>query len=485
MLFTSGLLMRNGIVANLVNYFFGLIAVGGLYLIARRHLHLSKTFSLLGILLYVSLPTVTQMMSAAKPDLALACYAILALYALLTWTDTMQWRWMILSGVFAGLGIGSKTHGLFVFIALGVCLIVAAVMRGELKHLRRWVPQAVLFCCVAILVGSPSYIRNWIWTGNPLWPLMSRTFGGCCISPELVYMLEEKGRWPSGGAIIILKNFILGPWRLMTDVKFFENVESVATPALIAFLPGLLLACDAASSKERRSTRNAVVLLTYCGAFYFIWFFNRARAHYLDPFWPALALLSAFIVTKLLKRSRLVAVATIGTLAISIGFGLGLSALMNAQFFPVVFGFESQEAHLRQKAWYYEDIQYVNKTLPPDARLLSFPNHTYYLDVDYVWGSIHVQTGLIDYFSIHSPEALLARWKELGITHILWDKRWFEGMETWVEHYGMTWELPEQFDQLVRERYLVPIYEHDTQIPTSRTFNTWESSRVVLYEIRY
>ena len=200
---------------------------------------------------------------------------------------------------------------------------------------------------------------------------------------------------------------------------------------------------------------------------------------------PAFALLSAFAAAKLLKRSRLVAVATIGTLAVSLAFGLGVSGLMNAQFFPVVFGFETHDAHLRKKAWYYQDIQYVNRTLPPDARLLSFPNHTYYLDVDYVWGSIHVQPGLIDYFSIHSAETLLDRWRELGITHVLWDKRWFEGMEPWVEHYGMTWELPEQFDRLVREGYLVPIYEHDTQVPTSRTFNTWEPSRVVLYEVHY
>ena len=58
-------------------------------------------------------------------------------------------------------------------------------------------------------------------------------------------------------------------------------------------------------------------------------------------------------------------------------------------------------------------------------------------------------------------------------------------METLVEHYGLRWELPEQFDELAAKGHLVPLYEHDTQVPTSRTLNTWQPSRVVLYEVRY
>jgi hypothetical protein len=485
MLFTVGLLLRNGVVANLVNCFFGLIAAGGVYLIARRHLCLSKPFALLGVLLYVSLPTVTQMMSAAKPDLALACYAVLALHALLTWIDTAQWRRIVLAGGFAGLGIGSKTHGLFVFLALAASIGVAAAARGGLRHIRRWALAAAIFGCVAALVGSPSYVRNWIGTGNPLWPYMNEVFSGCCVSPDIMRLFEEDGRWPQGDLVTILVDLVLGPWRLMTDVVFFENVESVAPPALIALLPGHLLLLCARTGNRSRGKQGVIVLLVYTGALYLIWFFNRARAHYLDPLWPVLALLAASAAAELLKRSRLVAVATAGTLIISLGFGLGVGGLMNAQFFPVVFGFETQDEHLAKKAWYYEDIQYINQTLPSSARLLSFPIQTYYLDVDYVWGSIHIQPGLIDYSSIHSAESLLARWQDLGITHVFWDEHWFGGMERLTGQHGMTWELAEQFDQLIEEGHLVPTYEHDTQVPTSRTLNTWEPSRVVLYEVRY
>lgn len=483
-LFSAGIALRNGIVANLVNLFFGLLATGGIYLIARRCLHLPKTFILISLLLYLSLPTTTQMMSAAKPDLALAAYTVLALYSLLNWRNRLQRKWLVVSGIFAGLAVGSKTQGLFVLVALGFCFLALIIMSGKLLRLREWWPSLVVLGGIAVLVGSPYYLRNWAWTGNPFWPLMNETFGGCCLSPGIAKLLEL-GRLPRGDMLAIAMNFLLGPWRLMTDIEFFENIESVATPALIALLPGLLLLRGRIKQQERQQKEAIITILMYSIVFYIVWFFNRPRAHYLDPLWPALALASAFTAAGLVERSRLVAIATWLTITVSIAFGIGLSGLMNIQFVPVVVGMQTHDEFLRQKTWYYDDIQYINHALPPQERLLSFPNHTYYLDVDYLWGSIHVQSGLLDYFSIHSSEALLARFKELGITHILWDKFWFHGMETWVEHYGMTWELPEQFAELVNEGHLVPVYAHDTRVPTSRTLDIWQPSRVVLYRVKY
>ena len=228
-----------------------------------------------------------------------------------------------------------------------------------------------------------------------------------------------------------------------------------------------------------------MVLLIYAGIYYLIWYFNRPRAHYLQPLWPALALVAAFAVAGLVARSRLVAWATWGVIGVSLVFGLSLTSLINVQFVPVVSGLQTSEDFLRQKTWYYDDIQYANRTLPENARMLCFPLNTFYLDVDFVPASIQIQTGIVDFFSIHSSEGLLARWKELGLTHVLWDEYWFEGTHRLVEHYGMQWELPEQFAHLINQGHLVSIYEHDTQIPTSRTLGTWQPSRVVLYEVRY
>jgi hypothetical protein len=110
---------------------------------------------------------------------------------------------------------------------------------------------------------------------------------------------------------------------------------------------------------------------------------------------------------------------------------------------------------------------------------------TYYLEVDFVPAAVQIQSGIVDFFSLRSSKALLARWSELGITHVLWDTYWFYGSHNLATKYGLPSRVPQQFDQLIEQGHLVPVYERDTPVPTSRTLNTWQPSRVVLYEVRY
>jgi hypothetical protein len=479
---TAGLLLRNGRVAQLVSIFLGLVGAGGLYLIARRHLRLPTEFALVGLLLYTSLSSVTLYMPTAKPDIGLACFAILGLYTLLTWEERGERRWLFLCAVFAGLAISAKSHGLFVLAALGICVLIILVMQKGYTRLRESFFLLAAFGIVALLVGSPSYIRNWVWTGNPLWPMLNDVFNGCCLSPQIGTLLKILGQPPTGTN---LGDLLLGPWRLMTNIEYFENINHVAVPALLALIPGLVLVPYAKIKATQHTKKAIILLLVYSIVCYLLWYFNRPRAHYLHFLWPALALLAAFSIRGLVARSRVVAWATWTVVAVSIVFNLGLTGLTNSQFVSVVFGLETPDQFLQRNTWYYEDLQYVNRTLDDNARILSFPMGTFYLDRDYIPASINVQSGIVDFFSLHSSDALLARWQELGITHVLWDEYWFEGDHRMIEKYGMRWDLPEQLAQLIEQGHLIPIYDRSVQIPTSRSLETSQASRVILYEVRY
>jgi hypothetical protein len=79
------------------------------------------------------------------------------------------------AGVAAGVGALSREYGLY-FVILGALLLLAR-RRGRLIA---W------FLVPAVSVAAPWYIRNWIITGNPVYPAMGRIFPTNPVHVELM-----------------------------------------------------------------------------------------------------------------------------------------------------------------------------------------------------------------------------------------------------------------------------------------------------------
>jgi hypothetical protein len=79
------------------------------------------------------------------------------------------------AGVAAGVGGISREYGLY-FVILGAALVL----------LRRGARNLVRFLVPALAVASPWYVRNWIKTGDPVFPAMGRFFPTNAVHVEIM-----------------------------------------------------------------------------------------------------------------------------------------------------------------------------------------------------------------------------------------------------------------------------------------------------------
>ena len=79
---------------------------------------------------------------------------------------------------------------------------------------------------------------------------------------------------------------------------------------------------------------------------------------------------------------------------------------------------ETREAFLQRKEGNIRAFRFVDRSLPPSAKvLLQGIVKGYYCNREYIWD--HRKTGVINYDDYDTTEALLGRLGELGISHVV------------------------------------------------------------------
>jgi hypothetical protein len=128
-------------------------------------------------------------------------------------------------GAVVGLGVLAKQSGLVLLAVLGVALVLA-VLRRAWPHAR-----AFAFALgVAAVLAAPFWIRNWVYFGSPVYPVLGRD-----LEPNLLHLN--------------MVGFTPGPQR------FFSDVMRDAGPAVAL----AVLAALAIAAWRRRGARDALL----------------------------------------------------------------------------------------------------------------------------------------------------------------------------------------------------------------------------------
>ncbi len=135
----------------------------------------------LAMLTFVSTPFLLGVAGLGNNDLGVAFFAALMWLAIRSKELRSHLLW---AGIFGGLAIGTK------YTALGtvIATIVAYTFFEPTKHRNRLFAYLLplrTFCIGGFLGYLPWFIRNTIWTGDPVYPILSRWLPWC--GPE--------GRW--------------------------------------------------------------------------------------------------------------------------------------------------------------------------------------------------------------------------------------------------------------------------------------------------
>ncbi len=411
MLFALGMAFRDDVFPKLIHYCFGLLFVGGTYVVSRRWLSIRGSWLSVAVLLGV--PTIPVWASFAYIDLGWSAFEFLALAAMLRWHAEKDSRWLVLSGSLTGLALASKYLGLFGVAILGGFLVLTAKDAGGRTLLR----QMLRFLAPAALVAAPWYIKNTIWFANPVYPLV---LGGPGWDPTRVELYTAY--LTSFGTGRQLLDYLLLPWNIYAHHDRFGSVmnqidiPSVLFPLVVLF-------------PWRGSAAGVRALIIIALARFALWSFGSQQIRFLLPIYPALSIGAAHVIEGIGARRRSwlhinpVAGLALGLTSITLFYQIRMT--LDSRIVPVIVGAESREAYLSRTVRDYPAMKAGGELIrQADRVLLLGDGRGYYClpwcvpDPDHFrWAAEIVElpgaTSLGEWFSSRNISYVLLSWEDL------------------------------------------------------------------------
>ncbi len=430
MWYTAGLLLGG---VPLAKWFHLSCAVGTcltLYALGRRHL--TPNIGVGAAVLFASMPLVFWEAGTAYADLATTFYATLTLLvlsqALLSPpTDKANFRpWLLVSAALMGLTLSTKATALslLVLLALGLAFVLVRVWKQSGRPALR---TAAAWAALALLVGSPWYIKSAVLTHNPVYPFYSQIFGGRYWNRVNAAAYDQSNA--DFGMGRTADKLLLAPWnltmfltpgrplppRLNAPLKQSFNDRQFPTMLLTPVLLGaLFFPCFGL-----RAPRCVKALGAYALGSGLFWFATAQHVRYLLPILPVLCLLTAWVIVQAIaarwRSGYALAALAIGSLLLSLAVAAQIGRVQG----PVALGLTSRRAYLEANEPTYPAMAFINTHLPANAKLVFYGSPLgFYCDRTYLWGEA-LHSAYIPYARFHSASDLNHWYAAHGITHVL------------------------------------------------------------------
>ncbi|MDZ4687647.1 MAG: hypothetical protein SH850_21460 [Planctomycetaceae bacterium] len=272
---------HGALAGQLVLMLFAPLTALGIYCLGRRWF--SPLAGSLGALVYLTTPWVFRMSIIAYAEGGLTAYTCGALVVGLIAMDRLRhrtdqtvprdaWTPILLTGLCAGGAMACKYTGLVMAVApWAAALMIVAARSNAIAPLSRL--RSVLFTSVVFFAGvlamvGPWLVKNFVETGNPVYPLGYSVFGGRDLDDALAEKWRNGHARPNKGSVV-------GEVRDLF-VKTFDvaTVNDWTNPLVFAFAPLAFL-----WPGERR--RGYLLWGLTAWLFLCWWLFT----HHLDRFW--------------------------------------------------------------------------------------------------------------------------------------------------------------------------------------------------------
>ncbi len=397
LLYLIPLYFKSDIAPKFIHFSFGL----GTGLLVYNYLknRLGKNCGLLGFLIFFSTPVIVHLSTTAYVDLGMIFFTTASILAFVRWRDGnyKDTKWLLISAVCMGLAAGSKYNAMIAWLFLNL-MIVFYYSRDTEKGLPALKSGAVFFA-IAFLIVSPWYIKNYILTGNPIYPLFDQFF-------RFLHHAGEKGasiaqiaesKWTSN--IFQRREIMFGesfleilfiPIRIFFQGKdgSAQYFDGALNPILIIMLPFAFL--------NKKLNRDKGFFLLF--SFFFIFmacFLAVISARYILPAIPFLTILSVIGIKNIIEwtgkqtghihRAGLIGVSAVTIIFIASNF-LYLKDYFNTiQPVRYILNQETRNDFLTRHVGSYPAMQYINNNLPDNARisLILLGGRGYYMDRPY------------------------------------------------------------------------------------------------------
>lgn len=303
------------------------------------------------LLAFLSLPLINRLASWAYLDISLWFYSLLSLYLLIRFYQEQKQVFFHLSSICLGFSLGMK----YLSWIWAFCLFLV-FLEKENSLLKATISYSKLLL-VAILTASPFYIRNFIQTANPFFPFLYSIFDGKFLDQEKSNLIALY--FQSFGPGRTFKDLLLLPLRLSLWARFDQpqNFDGQLHPLYLVVL------CLLFKRKNKFPSRSIVYIIPL---YTLIWFLTSQQLRFLIPVLILLTLVFGFYLREFNPK------ASHCLLLAFFCFYLYFPISTNLELKPwnFILGKESRSQFWRRRFRFYPLIEYVNASLPKDAKLM-------------------------------------------------------------------------------------------------------------------
>ncbi|PIE65044.1 MAG: hypothetical protein CSA26_05200 [Desulfobacterales bacterium] len=409
LLYMIPLFLGNDIIPKYIHFLFALLTALLIYRYLKRKTN--SIYALVGALFFLSIPVILKLSITAYVDLGLIFFTTASLLLLFRWLKNgCTLRHLLLSGICCGLAVGTKYNGLISLFLLTsfIPILFIRSQPGDRQKNRKSLGYAVIFLCTALFTCSPWLIRNYTWTGNPIFPLYNSLFQKTTSSsPGSKEIHPGRSREAlktvinRGSSVFVYRKFLYQEkwWHtLLLPIRFFfqgqDNNPRYFDGKLTPFLFLLPFFAFTRTSPTKACQFEKFTLLAFSLLFFFFTFFYEAmRIRYIACSIPGLVILSIFglqnIFLLIKQRSdnqlRMI-LRPLGPALLFLMFAYNTNYLID-QFSiirPIAFlnGTISREQYLNQNLAEYRTIQYANSQVSVNDKVLCLflGNRGYYMN---------------------------------------------------------------------------------------------------------
>jgi hypothetical protein len=221
--------LRNVFLADIGQVPFFILAFLAVYSLARK-INLNKDSAYLSACLFTLIPNYFKQLQIAYVDVMVAALFLVGLNFLFAVEKEFSWQNNLIFGLSLGLLLGTKTVALPYSL-----LLLVPYLYFCLRNINKGYLLSVTFSAL-ILLGGYTYIRNFLDTGNPLYPLNVNIWGNTIFKGVMDHATYAA-------------HFKLGDYRI-AKLLFHEGL---GVQTLIFIFPSLFLALPLTLLKRRKA----------------------------------------------------------------------------------------------------------------------------------------------------------------------------------------------------------------------------------------
>lgn len=488
LLYYACLKFNNDIAPKFIHMLFGM---GTGYLV---FLYLKKRFDflwgLLGAVVFISTPIVVWLSTSAYIDLGMAFFTTASVLSLINWRDTgyRKLLWLMISACCMGIAVGSKYNALIAWCILN--LIVILIYARDTKQQFSSIKFGLLFFAITALVASPWYVKNFLLTGNPFYPLFNNYIDLFGNQPVQQIIEKHITNRPTRVGFFQLRHILYGEsfWETLVipirmffqgDDNSYQYFQGRLNPILILFAPFILL-------KKTNGKDNLVLALFSVFYIFVAYFTTEKQVRYILPVLPLLSILAVIGIKNLdnTLKERFLFLFSRQNVYINkilrIIMLYGISALLIPNLFYLKERFEeikptgyilkkeSKDEFLNRLLVHYDAVKYVNANLPEDAVVFTilFGRRGYYFEREYKNDPQFGVGKLGELVKNSSDEVQFDKTvNSIGATHILI-------RQDLADQY-----LGNNFSEIEAKRYLKMVQRKWKLLYNQNGFSVWEVAR--------